>query len=86
MKIKDNYIAKRVLDNDIVIDITGATKNLIKLNETAAFMFEKLKEGISLEELTKALTNEYEVDLDTASKDVNEFVEQLKNLEILENL
>ena len=85
MKVKENYIAKRVLENDIVIDISGKKKNLIKLNETAAFMFEKLKDGIELDELIKIVVDTYEIDITTAKDDVNNFVNELKKLEVLDD-
>lgn len=85
MKVKENYISKRVLDNDIVMDITGNKKILLKLNETAAFMFDRLKKGISFDDLVHAVTENYDIDVDDASKDINEFVNKLKELDVLDD-
>lgn len=85
MKIKENYIAKHVLDNDVVIDITGSSKNILKLNPTASLMFEKLKEGISTEDLVKVILDNYDIDPTTAINDVNKFIEELNKLNVLEN-
>lgn len=84
MKVKDNYISKHVLDNDIIIDKTGYNNNLIKLNETASFMFEKLKEGISLENLIEKMAEKYDVNKDVLENDVKEFINKLKELNIIE--
>ena len=84
MKVKDNFISKHVLDNDIIIDKTGSNKNLIKLNETASFMFEKLKEGISLENLIEKMAEKYDVNKDVLENDVKEFINKLKELNIIE--
>lgn len=85
MKVKDNFISKHVLDNDIVIDITGSSKSLLKLNETASFMFEKLKDGISVEELVDKMLEEYDASRGVLENDVKEFVDKLKELNILDD-
>ena len=57
---------------------------MICLTETAAFLFAMLQEEHTEAELVDALLAEYDVDRETATKDVREFVEQMESVGILE--
>lgn len=58
---------------------------MINLNESAAFLWEKVcNEDFSEEQLTVALCEEYDVDTQTAQQDVHALVEEWKKLGILE--
>ena len=67
-----------VSDTGFIFD--PATGSSYTLNETAAFMFQLLKEGRSEEELLQSLMAEYEVDLKTLEFDFFDFLNQLKYL------
>ncbi|MBE5958548.1 MAG: PqqD family protein [Lachnospiraceae bacterium] len=87
MKIKEGYLLREVAGSKVVLPIGQATldfNGMATLNETGAFLFEKMKEEITEEELVKALLNEYDIDEDTAKNDVNLFVEKIKGAGILE--
>lgn len=62
-----------------VVDFNG----LITLNESGTFLWKKLQKNISRDELIKSLLEEYEVTLDTATNDVDEFIQALKNRDII---
>ena len=47
------------------------------LNDTGAFIFEKLQKGSTPEETANALTQEYNVALETASTDVQNTINSL---------
>jgi hypothetical protein len=49
----------------------------LMLNDTGAFIYEKLQKGAAQEETARALTEEYDVALDTASADVQNTVASL---------
>ena len=57
-----------------------ATGSSYTLNETAASIFQLLKEGCSEEELLQSLMAEYEVDQKTLEFDLFDFINQLKYL------
>jgi len=58
---------------------------IINLNESAAFLWERANaDGFTVDDLTNLLTNEYEVDAETARHDVEEMLEQWRNAEIVE--
>ena len=62
------------------IDFNG----MMSLNETGAFLFEKMIEGTTKEQLIEQLMSQYEIDADTAKNDVEEFIEKVKKENLFE--
>lgn len=72
MRIKEGFVLRRVLDEAIVIASGEASKSfhgMIKLNDTAADVWQWLSEGKTEEEVAKALAEKYEISLELAAKD-----------------
>ena len=87
MKIREGYILRNVAGSFVVVPVGEATlefNGMMNLNETGAFLFEKMIDGISREDLIKALTDEYDVDNETASKDVDAFIEKVEEQNLFE--
>ena len=87
MIIKPDYILRQVLDYYIVLGVGSeayAPNEIMSLNETGAFLWELLKKGAKQEELVSRLVGEYEVDEQTAAKDVESFLAQLREKELIE--
>ncbi len=87
MKIKDGYILDTIGDQKIAISLEQSNdkfSGMIKLNSVGAFLWEKLADGIEEEALVKAVTDQYEIDAQTAKKDVKAFLEKLDQNGILE--
>ena len=87
MKIKEGFILSNVAGQNVVVAVGKMAKlfnGCIKLNPTSALLWKKLENGASEEDLVDVLTNEYEVDLEQAKKDVKEFVEKLQNAGFIE--
>lgn len=87
MKIKDGYILDTIGDQKIAISLDQSNdkfSGMIKLNSVGAFLWEKLADGIEEEALVKAVTDQYEIDAQTAQKDVKAFLEKLDQNGILE--
>ena len=86
MKIKDGFILREVAGSYIVVAVGSAVKTfngVINLNQTGAFLWELLQKGAEKEDLVKALLEEYEVDEQTASKDVDLFIERLEQANLI---
>ena len=87
MKIKEGFLLKNVADSFVIVP-TGANivdfSAMITLNETGAFLWENLKNDTTEAELTEALMAEYDVDEKTATEDVAEFVNVLKDKKVIE--
>ena len=80
MKIKEGFILREVAGSFIVVAVGQAVKTyngVITLNETSAFLWNKLIKGATEEELVDALLNEYEVEKEDAVKGVKSFINKL---------
>ena len=75
---------KRLALNEEGFIFDPETGNSFVTNQTGLFILKKLREGLSEEEIIKALTEEFEVDETTARGDFYDFEEQLRILGILE--
>ena len=87
MKIKENFILRKVADSYIVVPVGSMTLNfngIINLNETGAFLFEKLQQGADREDLINALLEEYDVAPDRAENDVDIFIQKVRDADVLE--
>ena len=78
MKIKDGYIVKPLADSFVVVPVQNPDfKSVISLNETGAFLFERMKEETDSKKLVDALLEEYNVSSQIASQDVDAFIDAL---------
>lgn len=87
MKIKNGFILREMDDMNIVVAVGERAKafnGVITLNSTATFMWKKLEEGISEQDLVEALTAEYSVDSLKAQADVKKFINTLLDEDILD--
>lgn len=86
MKIKDGFILKSIAGTNIVVPTGSNTVSfgsVITLNESGVFLWERLSNDITEEDLVTALLSEYSVDKTTAKRDVKEFIEKLSKAELL---
>ena len=80
MKIKDGFILRKVPGMNLVMPTGKNVKTFngsLMLNDTGAFIFEKLQKGATPEDTANALTHEYDVTLDTANTDVQNTIDSL---------
>ena len=87
MKIKNGFILREISGTYVVIAVGEAAKfnGMISLNSTGAFLWEKLSEDCQDKQtLVNALTKEYEVQEDIASRDVDAFIKKLQEAGVIE--
>ncbi len=87
MKIKEGFVVREVSNSHIVVPIGDKTvdfNGIMTLNETGRFLWDILVNGAEKEDLVAALLNEYNVDKTTAEKDIDLFLNKLKENEIAE--
>ena len=80
MKAKENFLLRQVAGSWLVMPIGQEMldfNGILALNETGAFLWQKLQEGATVEELATALIGEYKVSLEEARADVKEFCDAL---------
>lgn len=86
MKLKEGFTLKEIGSKTMVIpvDENALTFNgILTINKSAKLLFESLKEEQTIDSLTMVLTASYEIDIDTARKDVITFIETLKSKDLL---
>lgn len=88
MKIKDGYLLREVAGSNIVVPVgEGAIdfSGVITLNEVGAFIWKILEKGASREDILEKMLSEYDVDKETAEKDIEEYISALKGAELIED-
>ncbi len=87
MKAREGFTIKEVADSFVIIP-TGANlvdfSAMITINETGAFLWDKLQSDITEDELLCAMLGEYDVDEATALNDIREFLSVLKEKKVIE--
>lgn len=81
-KINKGFIVQKI-DNELVI-FDGEESVLYTLNETAAFIFQKLKRGLSEEKIVEAMVKKYDVDKERVKRDVRRIIKRLGKNKIIE--
>ena len=85
MKIKEGYLLRNVADSTVVVPLndTMTFHGMIKLNDTGRFLWEKLQEEQSREDLLSALCATYEIDAETAGRDLDGFIDHLREMGVM---
>ena len=80
MKIKGEFILREVAGKTVALPMDGDIDldTMITLNDTGAFLWERLQTETSEADLVKALLGEYDVDEATAQQSVQRFVGKLR--------
>ena len=89
MKIKDGFILRKIAGEDIVVPIGNNIADfngVIRLNESAAFLWKVLQEEISKEDLVNSLIEEYGIDKSLATNDVEGFLDILEEHKAIEGV
>ena len=79
-QVRDGYIHRQVAGNDVLISVGANVANFngfISLNPTASFLWDALSQPHTSLELTRLLTEEFDVSEQTAREDVEEFLRML---------
>ena len=87
MKIKDGFILRKVGIQYVVAATGKASESfngMLRLNESGAFVFRLLQEGITREELVNRVVAEYDVSEEAARADVEHFLAGLQEADALE--
>ena len=87
MKIREGFILRQVMDIYVVIGVGSAAympNRIMSVNETGAFLWRMLENGAEKQEMINALLQEYETDPQTAEKDVEAFLNELRDKKLVE--
>ena len=87
MKLKYGFVLREMAGEYLAVPFDERYKDvggLVSLNESGAFLWKKLSEEISEEELVSAVVAEYEVSEDEAKEAVSLFIGSLRGADLLE--
>ncbi len=86
MKIKQGFMLREVAGSFVVVNVSGelSFNGMITLNDTGAYIWRKLEQGLSHQEIASALAADYEVDPEIAQRDVGVFLDKMMGAGILE--
>lgn len=88
MKLKSGFVLRDVCGEQVIMGEGLAALDfgrLLNLNETAAWLWKKASEGdFSIESLSAALCEEYDVTLEQAKTDVAAIVEEWRKVGVVE--
>ena len=87
MRINKDFTIQKVGASYMAVAVGETSKRfhgMIRLNDTGAFIWKQMAErDCTEEELVDALLEEYEIDRETAAKDVHNMIESFKAYPIL---
>lgn len=82
MKLKENFVLRQVAGSWIVLPMSTAAvdfNGILTLNDSGALLWQKLEQCCTRQELGAALVAEYEIPLEQALADVDDFYTILVN-------
>ena len=90
IRLNGDYILRQIGDDYIIVPV-GETalrfNGMVTVNETGAFLWEHLVDGIGRDELLQSLVDTYDVTQEEAEKDLGEFLNILyDNLILIEEV
>ena len=86
MKIKQGYTLRGIADSFVVVPTEDnlSLDGMVTLNQSGAFLFNKMQEETTKEELLANMMSEYKIDEATAKADIEIFIERLLKTGIVE--
>ncbi len=87
MQIKNGFMLRDIAGQAVVVPLGSRVvefNGIMTLSESGALLWRKLENNSSFEEMVELLLAEYDIDKETASKDVENFLESMRSNKILE--
>lgn len=86
MKIKNGFVKKEIAGSEIVVPVGVEAQKfngMITLGGPAGFFWDCFQNDITIDDAVKLVTDEYDIDADTARKDLEGFVKMLEDNNLL---
>ena len=88
IKLKKGFVLRKIGPQYMAVpygSMTSEIKGMVTLTESGYLLWQEMEKGVDSEEaLAKVLTDTYEVEEDEAVRDVNGFLDYLKELGVME--
>lgn len=87
MRFKEDYEAIHIEEDRLLIPVGDEMKKsrgMYAMNEEAMWLIQEMqKNDLSLEELAKRMCQEYDVDFDTAARDITDQIQRFEQMGLL---
>lgn len=87
MKLRGEFVVRTVVDNAVAVPV-GQTalhfNGMVMLNDVSHVIWLCLEQETTVEDIVKAVTDAFEVEPSQAAADVLEFLQQLRDAQLLE--
>ena len=85
-KIRPGYVSREIAGDFLAIPVAPEldSSSIVILNPVSGLLWEKLQGDCTLPQLVKAVTEEFAIDEATAESDIKEFLQMLKESNMLE--
>ena len=88
MKLNPEFVLRTLDDTTILVPFGRAQvdfNGMLTVNAVGAFLVEQLQNDVTEDELVERLTARYEVDAETARKEVSSFLDSLRQCKALQD-
>ena len=89
MKAKQGFILRKVAGEYVLMPTDtniGVYNGAVLLNSVSAFVWEQMQKEVTRDELLAAVMDEFEVDEETAGKDLDMLLEKLAGMDLIEKI
>lgn len=87
MKVKSGFMLREIAGQAVVVPLGERVvefNGIITLSESGAFLWNKMEEEVSENELVEHITGEYDIDPETARKDIREFIDSMRFKDLID--
>lgn len=87
MKIKENYMLRKVANTFVVVPIGAAVaefNGMINLNSAGAFLWQQMEADTTFENVLASMLDEFDVEEEIARTDLEKFINELKKANLLD--
>lgn len=87
MRINGEYVLREIAGEFILVPIGNTAmemNGMITLNEVGVFIWNKLKDECTREELLREILESFEIDEEHARSDLDEFLQQLEEAHLIQ--
>lgn len=86
MKVRNNFILRKIVNDHLLIP-TGETalkvQGMVALSESGSMLYQMLRNECSKADLLAAMLREYDVAPEVAAEDIDSFLDQMRQLDML---
>lgn len=86
MRINGEYVLREIAGEFILIPVGNTAmemNGMITLNEVGVLIWNRLRNECTKEELLEAILDDFEIDVEHARRDLDEFLQQLKEAHLI---